>query len=110
LKSFRFDTCGCKIEVNDNFNWAGTIHTCRLHMNLRGQNLLDTCIAQSRRFNLAFGNSPTENQFKIIYEAKIVNELRIRKDVDLSNFDEHLPFEEPLTFFQNLKRLLRLAP
>lgn len=104
------DTCNCKIEVNNNFNWISTVRTCRLHRTLRGQNLLDTVLAQNRRFNHAFGLDPTDEQFDIMKLSKRVNDLRIKTEPDLRNFDEHLPFEQPLTFFQNLRRVLRLNP
>jgi len=100
------DTCDCIIEYSKNLIWISTKKTCRLHKALRGQLLLDSVMAQNRRFNLAFNLDPTNDQFEIIDVAKTVNRLRIRTE-NLDNFDEHLPFEQPLTFFQNLKRILR---
>jgi len=103
------DTCDCKVEFNDNINWIKTHNVCRLHNGQRGQTLLDSVLAQNRRFNLAFGRSISNPQRELIDAAKGVNRLRIRKE-DLTNFDEHLPSEQPLSFFQNLRRLLRLNP
>ncbi len=101
------DTCDCKIEYNKNIQWIRTIKVCRLHKNLKQQNLLGAVLAQNRRFNLSFGDILTENQEKLIILSKNVNKLRIRTE-DLTNFDEELPFEQPLTFFQNLRKTLRL--
>jgi len=109
LTTWKPDTCDCKITYNNRINWVSTENKCRLHKSLNGQNLLDTVMAQNRRFNLAFSINPTDNQLEIISISRQVNKLRIRTE-NLSNFDEHLPFEEPLTFFQNLRRLLRLNP
>jgi len=102
------DTCDCKIEYNRNTNWVKTFKKCRLHKRFDGQLLLDNVLEQNRRFNLAFGSIDlTEDQQKLIRTARDVNKLRIRVE-NLDNFDEHLPFEQPLTFFQNLRRVLRL--
>lgn len=87
-----------------------TITVCKLHKKLKGQNLLETILAQNRRFNLSLGTSLTEKQAEIINIAKNVNRLRIRTE-NLTNFDEELPHEiteEPLTFFQNFRRILRI--
>jgi len=108
------DTCDCIIEFNNRGNWIATKQNCKLHHSLRGQNLLNTVIGQNRRFNYAFGIGVeiTENQSQIIGISRNVNKLRIRSEptIDNPNFDEHLPFEQPLSFFQNLRRLLRLNP
>jgi len=109
VTKWRPDTCDCEIEYNKNVNWISTIKKCRLHVRLNGQALLNAVTAQNRRFNLAFSIAPTNPQLEIIYVAKSVNRLRIRTE-NLDNFDEHLPFEQPLTFFQNLRRVLRLNP
>jgi len=100
-------TCDCTIGYNDNVNWVSTVKKCRLHNRFNGQLLLDTVMAQNRRFNYGFPNPQTEAQVQLIQEASGVNKLRIRLDADLSNFDEHLPFEKTLSFFQNLKKILR---
>jgi len=102
------DTCQCIIEVNKRWNWKNTINKCRLHNLLNGQGLLDEVLAQNRRFNLAFTGDLTDTRKELIKTARTVNRLRILKDPDLSNFDEHLPTEQTLTFFQNLRRTLRL--
>jgi len=103
-------TCDCHLEVNDRWNWVSTVKKCRLHNSLNGQALLNEVLAQCRRFSLAFGTTLTDSRKELITTAESVNKLRIRHDADLSNFDEHLPFEQPLTFFQNLRRVLRLNP
>jgi len=104
------DTCDCKLEINNEWNWISTIQGCRLHHGLKGQNLVDTVMAQNRRFNQAFGLELTENQKEIISTAKELNKLRIQNEPTKTNpnFDEHLPYEKPLTFFQNLRKKLRL--
>jgi len=103
-------TCDCEIEFNKNINWIKSHVNCRLHNNLRGQNHLDTVLAQNRRFNLAFPLPNTPNQIEIIRIAMEINRLRIQAEPSRNNpnFDEHLPFEKPLTFFQNLRRVLRI--
>jgi len=105
---WRPDTCDCIIEFNQNVQWIKTVKICRLHKTLRGQNLLDTVLAQNKRFNSAFGVGVifTKPQEDLIINSKVVNKLRIRVE-NLDNFDEHLAFEKSLTFFQNLKRILR---
>jgi len=102
-------TCDCKLEYNDRVNWVKTWNKCRLHNSLDGQALLDTVMAQCRRFSYAFPNPQTDEQINLISNARGVNKMRIRTE-NLDNFDEHLPFEQPLSFFQNLRRLLRLNP
>jgi len=113
------DTCDCKIEYNFRGNWIKSIKKCRLHKLLNGQNHLDTVKAQNQRFNQSItlrvfpdGVTPdaiTLENIKRIDESRHVNKLRIRSE-NLNNFDEHLPHEQTLTFFQNLKRVLRLNP
>jgi len=100
------DTCECVIVYNNRINWVETIEKCRLHNSLDGQNLLDTVIAQNQRFNLAHGRNPTEAELNDISISKTVNRLRILKE-NLDNFHEHLPEHHDLTFFENLKRILR---
>jgi len=104
---FQPDTCDCVVSYNKNIQWVETIQTCRLHKNLRGQNLLDIITIQQHKFNFAFGSQPTDAQLELMQVAKTVNKLRIRTE-NLTNFDEHLPFEKTLTFFQNLRRVLRI--
>jgi len=87
------DTCDCFLEFNGNENWIQTWKKCRLHERLKGQALLDTVMAQNRRFNYALGNKPfTKNESKIMFDAKSQNKLRIQRE-DLSNFQEDLPHE-----------------
>jgi len=102
------DTCDCKIEYNPNGNWVNSKDNCRLHKRLNGQIHLDTVRAQNKRFNNAIQN-PNILEEEEIRLTKEVNKLRIRVE-DLTNFHEHLPKEHPLTFIQNLRRLLRLNP
>jgi len=104
------DTCDCRIEYNDQINWIKSYDNCRLHSSLRGQMHLDTVLAQNRRFNLAFPEPKTEEQDDLIRLSKRVNLLRIRIEPTKNNpnFDEELPQEQTLTFFQNLRRVLRL--
>jgi len=105
------DTCDCIIEYNDNINWVSTRKKCRLHKALNGQNLLNQVLAQNRRFNLALGDIQDELDIEETNLSKEVNRLRILTERDLTNFDEELPTEETLTFFQNMKRILsRLNP
>jgi len=101
------DSCDCILEYNRQINWISTIKKCRLHKRFDGQALLDNVLAQNRRFNLAIPN-PTEVDFDETNISKEVNKLRIRKE-NLDNFHEHLPTHHDLTFFENLKRLLRRA-
>jgi len=101
------DTCDCIIDFNKNVQWLSTMKKCRLHKSLDRQTLLDSALSQSRRFNTALGQTLTEEQIELIIVSKKVNKLRIRKE-NLTNFDEHLPFEKPLSFFQNLRRMLRI--
>jgi len=107
LTKWSADTCDCVIRFNDNIIWIESIKKCRHHNLLNGQNHLDTVLAQNRRFNSALGLILNETQIEIINIAKHVNKLRIRVE-PRQNFDEHLPHEEPLSFFQNLRRILRL--
>jgi len=100
------DTCDCIIIYNQNINWVETIQTCRLHRQLRGQNLLNDVIAQNRRFNSAHGLTPTEDEMDDLSNAKSVNKRRIRSE-NLDNFHEHLPDHHPPSFFENLKNILR---
>jgi len=109
LTTWTCDTCDCVITYNNRINWVSTENKCRLHNSFNGQALLNEVMAQNRRFNTAFSINPTDNQKEIISISRQVNKLRIRTE-NLNNFDEHLPFEQPLTFFQNLRRLLRLNP
>jgi len=103
-------TCDCKLEFNRNTNWVSTIRKCKLHKRLDGQLLLEAVLAQNRRFNNAFSpNNPTLEQSGLIGLAQRVNRLRIRTE-NLDNFVELLPSQQPLSFFQNLRRLLRLNP
>jgi len=110
MTRWRPDTCDCIIEFNKRINWTKSIQNCRLHDNIRGQNHLDTVIAQNRRFNTAFPDPQTENQEQITQISRQVNKLRIQLEPTRNNpnFDEHLPFEQPLTWFQNLRRVLRI--
>jgi len=101
------DTCDCRIVYNERIKWVETLEQCRLHKSLNGQNLLDIILAQNRRFNLSLGIDITDIQSEKIVLSKHVNKLRIRVE-NLVNFDEHLPHEESLTFFQNLRRILRI--
>lgn len=105
------DTCDCRIEYNERINWIKSHNNCRLHSDLRNQTHLNTVLAQNRRFNLAFGISPTEDQDELIELSKRVNVLRIRAEPTKNNpnFDEELPFEQSLSFFQNLRRVLRIG-
>jgi len=90
---WRPDTCDCKLSFNESENWIATFKKCRLHAKLKGQNLLDTVLAQNRRFNLAFGNiTYTEKQTEIVDSAKGQNILRIRNE-DIDNFQEDLPHQ-----------------
>jgi len=98
----------CKVQITRDFGFLESIIKCRLHKSLRGQAHLDGVLAQNRRFNLSLGRELTETQTEKIDLAKEVNVLRITKE-DLTNFNEHLPHEFPgLTFFQNLRRILRI--
>lgn len=106
---WKVDTCDCIIEYNARLIWIRTIQKCRLHKKLDGQNLLDTVMAQNRRFNLALGTTPDEIEQEDIILSRQVNKLRIRKE-NLDNFHEHLAEHHTRTFLENLKRLLRLNP
>jgi len=99
------DTCDCILSYNTRGNWVETFQKCRLHQNLDGQNLLDQVLAQNRRFNLVHGPTPTDIENEEITVSKELNKLRIEQDP--SNFHEHLPTHHDLTFFENLKRILR---
>lgn len=101
------DTCDCIIIYNQRIIWVESVKNCRLHKNLKGQNHLDTVLAQNQRFNSAIQN-PTEADFDETNLSKDVNKLRIRKE-NLDNFHEHLPEHHDLPFFENLKRILRTA-
>jgi len=116
---WRPDTCDCKIEYTPRLIWVKTWNKCRLHKSLDGQILLDAVLAQNRRFNnsivlpfIVDGVRPIgiikENMDRIKL-SKRVNKLRIKTE-DLTNFDEELPHEQTLTFFQNLRRILRESP
>jgi len=100
------DTCDCIIEYNQNIMWTNTIQKCRLHRSLDGQNLLNSVIAQSQRFNLSHGRNPTEIEIDDIVISRQINKERIRKE-NLDNYHEHLPEHHDRTFFENLKRILR---
>jgi len=100
---FTFDTCGCIIEYTVNGKWRGTVKKCRLHERLKKQTLLDTVIAQNRRFNLSMDITRQENA-TIVELSKRVNFLRIQVE-DLTNFQEELPKERSIS---RLKRILRL--
>jgi len=104
------DTCDCKIEFNRNVNWIKSYNNCRLHSNLRGQTHLDIVIAQNQRFNLALGIIQTDEQIELTVLSKRVNLLRIKTEPTKNNpnFDEELPTEQTLTWFQNLRRVLRI--
>jgi len=81
-----------------------------LHKRLDGQLLLDTVVAQNKRFNLAFGFNPTLEDIEEMSISKDINKQRIRQE-NLDNFHEHLPEHHTRTFFENLKRILgRLNP
>jgi len=110
LTIWRPDTCDCIIEYNDKINWIRSIQNCRLHSNLRNQSHLNAVIAQNQRFNLSLGDEQTEEQMTLTNLSKHVNKLRIRTEPTKNNpnFDEDLPHEKPLTFFQNLRRMLRI--
>jgi len=109
LTTWSCDTCDCVIIYNNRINWVSTTKKCRLHNALNGQALLDTVMAQNRRFNLSLGITPTDIELDEISESRQVNKLRIRSE-NLSNFHEHLPTHHPRTFFQNLRNFLRLNP
>lgn len=100
------DTCDCKIEYNSRINWVSTIQKCRLHKSLDGQNLLDSVLAQNRRFNLSHGSEPTKEEFEDISTSKHINKERIRRE-NLDNFHEHVPEHHDLTFFERQKEILR---
>jgi len=101
------DTCDCRIKLTNSYRWIETLKVCRLHKFLKNQTLLDEVMAQNRRFNSAFGSIDlSTEQRDLVVTAKKVNQLRIRTE-SLDNFDEHLPTEQTLTFFQNLKKILR---
>jgi len=96
------DTCECVIEFNKDKNWIQTYKKCRLHGKLKGQLLIDTVLAQNRRFNLAFGNIElNQREITIIWNAKGQNIERIRRE-DLTNFVEDLPHEN------FIRRILRV--
>jgi len=105
LTTWKADTCDCILQFNNRINWISTIKKCRLHKSLDGQNLLDTVLAQNRRFNLSIIN-PTEEEQDEISISREVNKIRIRKE-NLDNFHEHLPEHHTRTFLENLKRILR---
>jgi len=104
------DTCDCKIEYNKQKNWIKSWNNCRLHDNLRNQTHLNTVTAQNQRFNRALGDDQTDEQLHLTGLAKRVNQLRIKVEPTKNNpnFDEELPHEQDLTFFENLRRVLRL--
>jgi len=66
---------------------------------------LDQVSSQCRRFSNSIPN-PTEIDKEEIILALEVNKKRIRME-NLDNFHEHLPEHHPLSFFENLKRILR---
>jgi len=101
------DSCDCKLEYNSKINWVSTIQKCRLHKSLDGQNLLDTVMAQNRRFNLSHGSEPTEEELTDIATSKEINRERIKRE-NLDNYHEHLPEHHIPTFFENLRRVLRI--
>ena len=105
------DTCDCIIEFNKRINFIKSWNNCRLHSNLRQQDHLNTILAQNKRFNLAFGNITTDDQIELISLSKRVNVLRIRTEPQKNNpnFDEELPIEQPLSFFQNMRKVLRIG-
>jgi len=104
------DTCDCMIEHNIRLKWIKSIRNCRLHSNLRNQNHLDVVVSQNKRFNFSLGIVQTEKQQEITNLSKQVNKLKIRieRDKNNPNFDEDLPHEKPLTFFQNMRRFLKI--
>jgi len=77
-----------------------------LHKRFDGQILLTTVQLQNRRFNGALGINPTEIEQDEIQISREVNKRRIRSE-NLDNFHEHLPTHHDLSFFENLKRILR---
>jgi len=99
------DSCDCIIEYTDRVFWVKSIKKCRLHKNFNGQNHLDQVMAQNQRFNYSIPN-PTEAESEEIAVSREVNKRRIRLE-NLDNFHEHLPEHHDLTFFENLKRILR---
>jgi len=101
------DTCDCVLEYNKNIQWIRTINKCRLHNSLKNQNLLNAVLTQNRRFNLAHGINPTQTEIDDLIVSKEVNKLRIRKE-NLDNFHEHIPEHHTPTFFENLRRRLRI--
>jgi len=100
------DCCDCIIDYNNKIIWVNTVRKCRLHKLLIGQNLLNTVIAQSQRFNLSHGRNPTELERDEIVISREVNKRRIRAE-NLDNYHEHLPQHHDPTFFENLKKILR---
>jgi len=103
---WRCASCDCIIEYNKNINWIKSIKKCRLHKRYNGQMHLDQVMAQCRRFSYSIPN-PTETEIEEIELAVDVNKKRIRME-NLDNFHEHLPTHHPRSFFDNLKRVLRL--
>jgi len=101
------DTCDCVVEYNKKINWISTIRKCRLHQSLDRQDLLNAVLTQNRRFNLAHGINPTPTEIEDLILSKDINKQRIRKE-NLDNFHEHLPEHHTRSFFENLRRILRI--
>jgi len=102
---FRWDTCDCEIEYNDNIIHLRTFVKCRLHQPLRNQELLDAVIAYNQSFNLAFGRDElTDDQMKIITLSKAVTKKKIR----LGDFSELPPVLPIPSRIERLRNFLRL--
>lgn len=100
------DTCDCIIELNDNENWISSKNNCRLHKSLKGQNHVDSVLAQNRRFNYSMGQGAlTEEEEKILTLSKRVNKLKIRSG-DFSEDIPDRPIEMSVGFWQNLRNRL----
>jgi len=106
INKLQFYSCDCIISYNTQVNWVQTFKKCRLHKRFDGQLLLQTALDMSHRFERSLGTNTTEEEDQEILLSMEVNRRRIRTE-NLDNFHEHLPEHHPLSFFQNLKRILR---
>ncbi len=99
------DSCDCIIEYNKNIKWIKSNNNCKLHKSLKGQNHLDTVIAQNRRFNLSMGDIPNEQEIRIMSLSKEINKRKIR----IKDFTEDIPDkpeEMVLSFWENIRSRL----
>jgi len=106
LTIWKPDSCDCVLEFNEKIKWIESHNNCRLHQSLKGQNHLDSVIAQNQRFNLSLGNQKlNEEEERILFLSKNINKLKIRT----GDFSENIPdkiIEMKTTFWENIRSRL----